>query len=151
VLAACGIVALSVIAHVGLGRFVASPWLMPDLTLIGLASVVMARPDAAGLPIALTAALVVPVAGGHPWVVAALYAAGGLAIRRLAAGWDLAGPWVPMVVVALIEAMLIAWWLLLDGFDRLTLAGPALARIVLTAVCLPIVSRLTGRLFRGVG
>ena len=147
-LAACGLVIVGVLAHVGLGRLVASPWTMPDLTLIGLATVAMARPERALLPIAVGVVAVLPVAGQHPLQVGMLYGAAGLLVRRAASGWELVPGWVPVALVAAIELGLIAWWLLMDGFAQLTIAGPALWRIAATGACVPLARAVVERLLR---
>ena len=144
--AACLLIVISVLAQVGLGRIVASPWWMPDGILVTMASLALVRPERALVPILLGAVLVLPVAGEHAPLVAGLYAAGALLVWRLSASWDLAPAWVGMLAVALVEAMLIAWWLLLDGFGRLTLVGSAAIRVALTAACLPLARAIVGRL-----
>jgi hypothetical protein len=148
VFAACVLVVTAVLAQVALGRVVSSPWWMPDAILLTLAALVLVRPERALVPIALGAVLVLPVAGQHAAGVAGLYAAGALLLWRLTASWELAPAWAGMAAVALIEAMFIAWWLLLDGFGRLTLLGPAAWRVAVTALCLPVARAVVARLVR---
>ena len=139
------IVGAGALSHLVLGRWVVSPWLMPDLMLL---TVFLAMVHTPGHPIgpALLGGLVAMLSAvHHPLLVGLAYLGAGWLIKWLAARWDLADGAMPWVAVGVAEGMLIAVWLFLATpvtFRLLLLSG---VKVLLTIACLPLVKRLVRR------
>ena len=108
-LAAGAILVISLLAHLAVGRWVASPWLMPDVSLVGLL-VALQRAPQYRLPLLALASLGATVAAPGGGLAGPAYlGAGGLFVWA-STQWDLRAPAVQAAVLGGIEALLVAIW-----------------------------------------
>ena len=132
--------------HVVLGRWVASPWLMPDLTLISMV-LAMTLPSQSLLGPALLAGFFVMLSTPQqPLLLGGTYVGAGWLIQVLALRWDLTDSTLQQLTVGAAEAGLLAMWLMLNAQVTMGLLLLAGMKLVMTVVCVPLVSFVMRRL-----
>lgn len=110
------IVTAGVLLHIAAGAWAASPWMLPDLSLIGL-TLVLARSSQPTpvRPILLVSWLAMCFTARHAVVAAMSYLGAGWLIRVLASRWEVRQGTLPLLILGLAEAALLGLWLLLIG------------------------------------
>lgn len=133
------------VGHVALDGLIASPWCVPDLTLVGMILVVMRAPSAwwaaslaAGF---LTAAWAIR---GAPSIFA-LYLAAGWSLAAMARQWDLEDPRIEGLFVAVVCAVLTLAFVTLDGAWSWSMVGYLLLRALATVTAWMVVRPLAAR------
>ena len=138
------VVLACVCCHVLVARVVASPWWVPDLTLVGLLLGVMRRPDR-WLECAVLAGLTVPV-----WMVRFVepqlgaFLAFAWITQRLVHRWDVTDVRVLGLLGVLASAITTGGALWFEGIWSWPIAGLAFVRIGLTGLAVPLLDRLRG-------
>ena len=106
-MASLGIVGCGAVSHLLVGRWVNSPWLMPDLTLIGMMLAMGRFPEQAWRIAGSGGWFAMIASVRQPGLVGLAYAgAGGLA-RWIAVRWDVSRPAVQLLAVGLTEGLMI--------------------------------------------
>ena len=101
---------LGTVAHVALGRWVDSPWLLPDVTLVGI-GLAASRSRASWLELTLVAGLLPMLASSaHGWAVGLSYAGSAAIWRWAGSRWDLADGRLSAACTAMLESGLALWW-----------------------------------------
>ena len=151
------IVGCGVLWHLILGRWLSSPWVVPDVTL---ASVVLAmartprqplnassrfahsgqwgEPVHAMGPALVAGLLVMLLSVRKPLLMGTAYVGAGWLVRSLALRWDLTSPAMQRAAVAIAEACVLAVELFLTITVTPGLLFLSAARLVMTVACLPL-------------
>jgi len=134
------IVGLGTLFHLALGRWVASPWLVPDLTLVSMVLAMAQAPEHSMKLTLLGSCLAMVLTPYQPVLVGLAYTAAGGLVSLLALRWDFDVPLMPLLATGAAEAMLLA----LGGFAGVQVT-PGLfvlsgIKIFITAFCLLLVS-----------
>ena len=128
------------LAHVVLGRWVDSPWLLPDLTLVGIC-VAASRPSVSLLEVTLVAALLPMLASsGHSWQAGLSYGACAAIWRWAGSRWDLANWRVSVGCVAVLELGLALGWVWRSSAWSWELWAAVPLRVMLTTFGLALAS-----------
>ena len=126
-------------AHLLLAGVVASPWWVPDLTLVGLILAV-AKAKRRWIALSSLAGLVMMTwAVRFPAPILITFLALGWAVRGLSAQWDLADIRVQCLVVAVASSLLTFGALWLEDLWSLPLLGLAAAHVAMTVAAVPCV------------
>ena len=99
------------LAHLVLGRWVASPWMLPDVTLIGIGLAVSRSADSITDLALLAGLLPMVITGRHSWDVGIGYAGAAALWRWVQSHWDVADRRLSLGAVAVLELGLSIWWL----------------------------------------
>lgn len=132
------LVAVGVIAHVGLGRMVDPAWLMPDLTLL---SIVLAMRQSPNYPMGAAlvgGCLTALIAASQAWLAGLAYLGAGGLVRWFAQTWDLSQRSIQLAAIAAAEAFLVCVWLLAAGRLSVGLVLLAIVKVAATSLCMPI-------------
>lgn len=122
------------LAHVVVGRWVDSPWVLPDLTLVGIC-MAASHPSASMLDVTLMAGLLPMLASwGEGWEAGLGYAASAAMWRWAGSRWDLANRRLSLGAVAALELGLVVWWLWRSGAWSWEMWTAVPLRVVSTAV-----------------
>ena len=105
----------SLVLHSVAGRWTVSPWLLPDLSLIGLAMAVEQAPSYRRQLLLLAVIGVMLLAGPAAVRAGAAYGAFGGALIWFAGQWDAPPRLLKAAVMAAAELLLIAVWWIGDG------------------------------------
>ena len=136
------IVSMGALGHLAIGRWVASPWLVPDLTLV-IIVVTMIRCPGYSLSPALYGGLLVMLFTIHHSVAVGLaYVGAGVLTKLLATQWNVASPFLQQAMVGVAETGLVMVALFLNRAASLTLLGLAGAKVLITVACVPLLRRL---------
>ena len=131
------------LAHLAAARFLASPWWVPDLTLVGLVLAVWYRPER-WLLYAVTAGLLMLIwAVRFPVPVFLAYAGCGTLVRLAVGQLTVMDDRFQVLVTTILEAGLTGIFLWLEALWSLPLVGFALGRVALTGLSVLVVTRLT--------
>ncbi len=140
-----GIVGCGAVSHLLVGRWVNSPWLMPDLTLVGMMLAMGRFPEQAWRIAGLSGWFAMIGSVRQPGLVGFAYAgAGGLA-RWIATRWDVSRPAVQLLAVGLTEGFILIVTLCVESTrSPLVQAGlrltPALCGLSLVKVLTTVAS-----------
>jgi len=130
------------LAHLALVSIVASPWLTPNLTLIGMVLTVSRLPQRWSL-CAVTAGLVAMAWSVRvPALAFFSYLAAGAICRAASAQWDLHDRRVQSVVTGLAGALLLVTALWLEGIWSVGLLAAGMVQVAVTVLALHVVRRL---------
>ena len=144
------IVGSSILLQVAGGRWLASPWWMPDVMFAGFLLIIMTS-DRRALVSALWAMVVVStvVSVGHPLGTGLAYLAAGGFLVWISSQWDLAQPSLQFAALGAAEGVLLV--LCLMG-HRTGLAWGLLplviVRIGMTVLSWPVLRRLMSKILR---
>jgi len=136
------IVGLGVFVQLILGRWLPSPWLVPDLTLVGVLLVMARMPQHSLGPALMAGLLVMAVTVQQSLVVGLAYVGAGGLMRLLSSWWDLADPFLQPMALALAEAFLLVIWFLLGVPITLGLLLLGGLRLLVTVASLLLVRLL---------
>lgn len=133
------IVGVSACLHLALGRWIPSPWFMPDLTVTGMVLAILLLPDRPISPAIISGALMMLCSVAHPLAVGVMYPIVGGLVKYAAGQWDLSQPQRQRAVVVAAQALLL--FLTTPLHSRLTgeLLWLSLVHLFLTALCVPVV------------
>lgn len=97
-----------VLLHVALGRWVASPWMVPDLTLVSLVLVLMrSRPANSIRPVVLTSLLAMAFTVHHPFQAGGAYLVVGWGIKTVMSRFEATRGFLPLITIGVAEALLL--------------------------------------------
>ena len=126
-----------IIAHVLLAGAIASPWVVPNVTLVGLI-ISIARTPARWFALSVTAGVVLMAwAVRFPVQIFVCCLALGGTMRTLGRHWDATDLRVQTVMVGFASLALTAGALWLDDLGSLPLLGLAVAHIAVTILAVP--------------
>ena len=134
--------------HLAAGRFLPSPWLVPDLTLIGVVLVVARLPGKALGSGMLVAAMMIMGTWRHVWIDTVLYLGAGLLVGSAATRWDVTDRSVQLAMVAGLETSFAVVWLIAGNQISPTALLLVIAKVGATAACLPLARALVWRRMR---
>ena len=141
---AVGIMAAGILAHMVLGRWSPSPWLVPDLTALAMLASMLRLPGHPIAPAVVASVAAMALAVHHPAQSGLAYLlAGGLA-KWMAHQWDLAQPAIEWLIVAMCQTVLTLTLLTTIPPAADTLAWAAL-HVAITLACLPVMQLLVPR------
>ena len=140
------IIASATLTQFLLGRWISSPWLMPDLALLSILLVVMRDPRHALGPVLFGGCCVMLLTVRHPVLIGLAYAGAGGLVRRLASQWDLTAAPMQRIVVGVMEGLLLTWFMVLSAPVRGGLCMLAMPRLIVTVLCLPLVRAVVVRM-----
>ena len=131
-----------VVTHALLAHLIASPWWLPDLTLVGLVLAVGRRP-AQWLIASLVAALL-PVVSAVRFQgqLFSAYLVCGWLVQLVGRRWDAADGRVQGAMVLMAAAGLTLGAIWLEDLWSLPLLGLAGLRVAATGLCVPLIQRL---------
>ena len=131
-----------VVTHALLAHLIASPWWLPDLTLVGLVLAVGRRP-AQWLIASLVAALL-PVVSAVRFSgqLFSAYLVCGWLVQLVGRRWDAADGRVQGAMVLMATAALTLGAIWLEDLWSLPLLGSAGLRVAATGLCVPLIQRL---------
>lgn len=133
--------------QVSVGRWVGSPWVVPDLILISMILAMAKVPEDPPMSPGLWGAVLAMVATLHePVAVGLAYLGAAWLVRRLAFRLDLADPTIQLMIVGIGEAFLLGVWLMLDSRLRVGMVTLFVVRLGMTVGCVPMMRRLVARL-----
>ncbi|MBI3087964.1 MAG: hypothetical protein HYY91_03665 [Candidatus Omnitrophica bacterium] len=148
---ASGLAALVVIGgtclHLLLGRWVLSPWLMPDLTFLSMASALLLMPGRPFSAVLVGGVLVTLMSVERPLLMGLAYAGAGWLVLRSAVVWDVETPALQRLLIAAGESLILALGLIGVPWTAELLAG-TVVRLGMTIVCLPLVRSVVARVVR---
>jgi hypothetical protein len=101
------IIGLGALFHLALGRWVASPWLVPDLTLVSVISAMARAPEYSMNLVLLGGCLAIALAPSQCWWAGFAFAAAGGLVILLGLRWDLDVPLTQLLATGAAEAMLL--------------------------------------------
>ncbi len=152
-----------------MGRWVASSWLVPDLTLVSLVLAMVwgagdavrrgthGRPRNASqlldgpipsspsiAPALLAGCCVALSAGRHGLVIAWLHVAVGAAVKWISTWWDLTDPSMQLTTVGVAEVVLLVAGFVLDATLSIGLLSLAGLKVAITMACLLFLQRRMG-------
>ena len=134
------------LTHVVVGGWVASPWVLPDLTLVAICVAASESSIPALEMILLSSALPMLVSPGSSWEVGASYAAAAALWRWAATRWDVSHGRVAAVGVAVLETGLVLWWIGRAGAWSWDVWMALPLRVAMTALSMPLVKRWGARI-----
>lgn len=131
--AAVLLVIASLLGHLIIGRWVASPWLMPDVSLVGLLVALQRAPEHRLSLLVLASLGVTAAAAPAGGVAGPAYLGAGALFAWASTQWNLRAPAVHAATLGSIEALLVAsWWALSRLPVTLALVGFGISKVVLT-------------------
>ncbi|MBI3319970.1 MAG: hypothetical protein HYZ89_05235 [Candidatus Omnitrophica bacterium] len=136
------IVTLGVLSHLAIGRWIASPWWVPDLTLLSIVVTMARYPGQAFLPALYGGLLMMLFTVHHAVAVGLSYVGAGVLTKLLATQGDLATPFLQQVIVGVAEIGLLAVALFLNRTASLELLELSGAKVLVTVACIPFMRRL---------
>ena len=105
------ILIIGTLVHFVLGRWVDSPWALPDLTLLGICLALSQSPDSVMDLVLLSGLLPMLIAGRRGWDAGLAYAGAAALWHGIGSRWDLTNRRLSLGSVALVELGLSIWWL----------------------------------------
>lgn len=133
--------------QVSVGRWVGSPWVVPDLILISMILAMAKVPEDPPMSSGLWGAVLAMVATLHePVAVGLAYLGTAWLVRRLASRLDLADPTIQLMVVGIGEVLLLGVWLMLDSRLCVGVVMLSVVRLGMTVGCVPFMRRVVARL-----
>ncbi len=133
---------LCLLAQACLARAMASPWWVPDLTVIGLLLAVTRAPHR-WLPLSLVAGAATILWTDRFASAILLGSVGfGWVLQALATRWDMNEWRAQSALAALVSLLMALGALWLDNTWSLVLAGLLVARMLLTALAVPVARRV---------
>ena len=146
------IVASGALLLISVGRWVASPWFVPDLMLVGLVVAMSHASEQSSITPAVLGSLVAMLTStSHAVVIGGAYLVVGAVLNVLAGRVDLANPFIQLIVLGAAEGCLLVLWVVLSlslmtmPYFGATLSAwiPLLAgKWLLTLGCFLLVKRL---------
>ena len=133
------------LAHLVLGRWVESPWMLPDVTLIGIGLAVSRSADSITDLALLAGLLPMVIAGRHSWDVGIGYAGAAALWRWVQSHWDVADWRLSLGAIAVLELGLSIWWLGRAGAWSAQMWGAVPLRVAATTAGWAIVGWLLHR------
>lgn len=135
-------VAVSALLHLVLGRWMPSPWLMPDLTVTSMVLAILLLPRRPLSPAAAGGTLVMLTTVHHPLAMGAAYAAVGGLIKLCAGWWDLTAPAFQRAAVIAAQLLLLAVAFVVSVPLTWEVGLLAAGHLLITAMCVPLVRSL---------
>ena len=138
------IVGIGVLSHIAIGRWVPSPWLVPDLTMLSVAVLILRLPGHPLTPAWLAGVAAMTLAGPHPrWTGMACLAAGAT-VKWMAHQWEVTDPSRERLVIGIAQGGLL---ILLASTGPVTVELIVMAglQVGLTLLCLPLMRALVNR------
>ena len=132
-------------AHAWLARAVSSPWVVPDLTLVGLVLSVAKTPVRWFACSVIAGLFMMGWAVRFPAQVFLSYVTLGWLVRALGRQWDATDPRVQTVMIGAASLLLTGGALWLEDLWSLSLFGWAMVRVALTVLAVPCARHLAGR------
>lgn len=136
---------MCLLAHALLAHLIASPWWVPDLTLVGLVLVVSAASTHWLIASVIAGLFIMAWAGRFPAQGFLSYVLCGAIVQLAARRWDTTDARVQGVVVVGASVALTLGLLWVEGLWSVPILGLAAVRIALTALSLPLARRLCVR------
>lgn len=127
----------AILTHLMIARWVASPWWVPDLTLIGLTLAIGRAPERWWSFAILAGLITMPWAARFPAQVFLSYLVCGWAVRATGNRWDLADLRVQWVVTCLAVGLMRLWACWLENLWSPPVLGLAGLQTVLTGLSVP--------------
>lgn len=136
------IVGLLALCQMALGRWVASPWFMPDLTLTGIVLAVILVPGRPLGPACLGGLAVLLLSVQHPVAMGGMLLGVGVLVKGAAGQWDLTAPSLQRVAVACAQGTFLAAQIALGASLTRDLLVLAISHLLITTLCVPLVRSL---------
>ena len=133
------ILLICLIGHAGLALLIPSPWLVPNLTLVGLVHAVGRAPQRWLVCSGLAGGFTVAWAIRFPGLLFAGVLALGWVVHELARRWDLSDARVQSLVVGSASLLASCGALWLDALWSLPLLGLACTHVAITGAAVPFV------------
>jgi len=138
------VVGLGVLSHLAIGRWLPSPWLVPDLTMLSVAVLILRLPGHPLAPAWLAGVAAMALAVHHPLWAGMAYLAAGAAVKWMAHQWEVTVPSRERLVIGIAQGGLLI---------LLASRGPVTAGLIvmgglqvgLTLLCLPLMRALVNR------
>jgi hypothetical protein len=139
------ILAWCLVAHALLARLIASPWWVPDLTLVGLVVGVGLRPRHWLIASGVAGCFMMAWAVRFPAQVALGYVLCGTLVRLVARRWDMTDGRIQGCLVIALSSLLTLGLLGLERLWSWPLLACAAVRVAVTGLSLLLVQRLLRR------
>lgn len=139
---AVGIVMLGILAHMVLGRWSPSPWLVPDLTALAMLTAILRLPGHPIAPAVVASVVAMALAVHHPLQSGAAYLLAGMLALWMAHQWDLTQPSTERLIVVACQAVLTLVLLGTIPPSADTLMW-AMSHLAITVACLPLIPHLS--------
>jgi len=138
------IVGIGVLSHIAIGRWVPSPWLVPDLTMLSVAVLILRLPGHPLTPAWLAGVAAMTLAVHHPLWMGMAYLSAGAAVKWMAHQWEVADPSRERLVIGLAQGGLL---ILLASTGPVTVGLIVMGglQVGLTLLCLPLMRALVDR------
>jgi len=122
-----------VLLHLGMGRWLASSWVIPDVTWLSLFFVMVRSPSPPPVSVAVVTALfVMAVTPQHPLPAGLAYLSVGRLVWVLASRVDVTNRSSQLAIVGTLEALLLGLWLVLGGTLTGSLLGLSGCKFLMT-------------------
>ncbi len=105
------LILVGTLVHFILGRWVDSPWAMPDLTLLGICLALSQSSDSVMDLVLLAGLLPMLTAGTRAWDVGVGYAGAAALWHWATSRWDVTDRRLSLLGIAVLELGLSIWWL----------------------------------------
>lgn len=135
---AAAVVIAGTCAHLLLGRWILSPWLMPDLTFLGMALAVLLIPGRPFSAVLVGGVLVTLMSVERPLLMGLGYAGAGWLVLRSAVIWDVTTPALQRFIIGGGESLILVLGFIGVPMTPGLLLG-AVVRLGVTIACLPLV------------
>jgi len=132
-------VAVSALLHLVLGRWMPSPWVMPDLTVTSMVLAILLLPRRPLGPAAAGGAMVMLTTVHHPLAMGAAYAAAGGLVKLCSGWWDLTSPAFQRAAVIAAQLLLLAVAFVVSVPLTREVGLLAAGHLAITALCVPLV------------
>ncbi|MBI4323525.1 MAG: hypothetical protein HY596_04525 [Candidatus Omnitrophica bacterium] len=131
-------------AQMAIGRWVSSPWLVPDLTLLSMAVLILRLPGHPLTPAWLAGVAAMALAVQHPLWMGMAYLAAGAAVKWMAHQWEVTDPSRERLVIGIAQGGLL---ILLASTGPVTVGLIVMGglRVGLTLLCLPLMRAFVHR------
>ena len=139
------LMSMAMLSQIALGRWLPSPWFVPDLTLLGMAVLILRLPEHPFAPAWLAGVAAMTLAGRHPLWVGLAYLAAGVAVKWMARQWEVTEPFRERLVIGIAQGGLL---ILLASTGPVTVGLIVMAglQVGLTLLCLPLMRAFVDRL-----
>ena len=138
------VMGVAILGHLAIGRWVSSPWLAPDLTLLSMAVLILRLPGHPLTPAWLAGVAAMTLTGHHPLWMGMAYLAAGATVKWMAHHWEVTDPSRERLVVGVTQGGLL---ILLASTGPVTVGLIVMVglRVGLTLLCLPLMRAFVNR------
>jgi hypothetical protein len=134
------IILIGVVLQMLMGLSFASPWLIPDLSLISMVFAMARSGDYTLRPAFFLLVLASATTFNAPSWIGLSYLFAGFLVRYVASHWDFSNVLIRLVSFASIECILVIFWVLSEDLSGIGIIFSSIARVSISLLCFHILS-----------